>query len=238
MIQVKTFYAHNDLRNYSYIIVDDQTAKAWVIDPYEAGPMRDFIREHDLKLQGILNTHHHFDHIRGNAPLQEAFGAPVKTLRDQEEFLLDKESSLETLDTPGHTMDHQVFVWKHEGKPVALFSGDTLFNAGVGNCKNGGKVEVLFETTRRLIKELPPSTRLYPGHDYIQKNLEFAHSVDPGNTAVDQLLSVVRGQDVEQRKVMTLGEELGYNPFFRIDELREEAQLKTFKHLRSLRDNW
>lgn len=71
MIFVKTFYAQNDLRNFSYLIGDDQTGDCWIIDPYEARPMIDYIKKSSMNLNGILNTHQHFDHIRGNAELQE-----------------------------------------------------------------------------------------------------------------------------------------------------------------------
>jgi hydroxyacylglutathione hydrolase len=181
MIQVKMFYAFNDLRNYSYLIHDDQTGDAWVIDPYEAQPIIDYIKKSHLVLKGILNTHQHFDHIRGNAPLLEAFTTVVQKLPSGGKISLSSKHALETLDTPGHTMDHQVFIWQIENQPKALFSGDTLFNAGVGNCKNGGDVDMLFDTTQKLLQNLPPETLLYPGHDYVQRNLEFALSCDPDN---------------------------------------------------------
>ena len=245
MILVKTFYAYNDLRNYSYLILDDKSGESWVIDPYEANPMIDYIKKNRLVLKGILNTHQHYDHIRGNAPLIEAFHASAKKLKDTESIQLSDSYSLETLDTPGHTRDHQVFVWKENEKPLALFSGDTLFNSGVGNCKNGGDVNDLYKTTAELMK-LPETTLLYPGHDYRKRNLEFAHSVEPENKIIQEKLSALSGHPTQALAPVTLGEEKKVNPFLRLgsDEIRQTV-MKTdtndkelFIQLRSLRDKW
>lgn len=245
MILVKTFYAYNDLRNYSYLILDDKSGESWVIDPYEANPMIDYIKKNGLVLKGILNTHQHHDHIRGNAPLIEAFHSPVKKLKDAESIKLNDSYSLESLDTPGHTMDHQVFIWKEKERPIALFSGDTLFNSGVGNCRNGGDVNDLYKTTAELMK-LPENTLLYPGHDYRKRNLEFALSVEPENNVIKDKLADLSGHPTENMAPITLGEEKRVNPFLRLesDEIRQTV-MKTdtndkelFIQLRSLRDKW
>ncbi len=253
MIQVKTFYAHNELRNFSYAIYDDTTGDTWVIDPYEAQPVIDFIKQEGLYLKGILNTHQHFDHTRGNFPLQKIFSAPVKKLNNSDKIRLNEKHELETLDTPGHTFDHQAFIWKENGRPLAVFSGDALFNAGVGNCKNGGKVEILFETTQKLIHLLPEETVLYPGHDYVLRNLEFAKRCEPSNKDVESWLLRLDREVTEQGVFWSLKEEKKVNPFLRLDsqEIRQivldtphsiadERQLdeRLFFKLRGLRDSW
>jgi hydroxyacylglutathione hydrolase len=252
MIQVKTFYAHNDLRNFSYLLFNDQTGESWVIDPYEAGPIENYIRKNGLNLRGILNTHGHHDHVRGNGPLSEAFKSPIQKLHGGETIALDKDHGLSTMDTPGHTMDHQVFFLEKHGHKDALFSGDTLFNAGVGNCKNGGNIGDLFKTTQKLLK-LPADIILYPGHDYIQRNLEFAKSLEPENSHIEAELNEVKSEDVEKRRPRTLGEEFSVNPFFRLESheirqnmkenlnlLENETQIERnlFEKIRSLRDQW
>ena len=253
MIQIKQFYAHNELRNYSYLLFDDQTGKAWAIDPYDAQPFIDYIRKKRLDLQGILNTHQHFDHIRGNLPLQETFSCPIKKLVNAETILLDAEHELETLDTPGHTLDHQVFIIKKQLIPWALFSGDTLFNAGVGNCKNGGNPDTLFETTNKLIASLPDSTLLYPGHDYAQRNLEFARKLEPDNSEISHQFLKIHDIPAERRHPETLKIEKLVNPFLRLSSkdlrqqvlgkrisLEDEGHLERnlFKQIRTLRDSW
>lgn len=236
MILVKTFYAYNDLRNFSYLILDDETGHSWVIDPYEASTIENYIKKNGIKLKGILNTHQHFDHIRGNAPLVDAFQAPVRKLKNSETLDLGEGYFLETLDTPGHTMDHQVFLWKKEERPYALFSGDTLFNSGVGNCRNGGDVNLLYETTEKLLM-LPKDTLLYPGHDYRKRNLEFALSVEPENKDVQERLRELKEVKTEDLPPVTLQEEMKVNPFFRLPEQKENRR-ELFIQLRNLRDKW
>lgn len=253
MVQVKVFYAENELRNFSYLIYDDKTAEAWIVDPYEASPIIDYIQKNALVLQGILNTHQHHDHIRGNIPLIETFHSRVKKLSNHEKIKLNEKYQIESLDTPGHTLDHQAFLLNDGEKTLALFSGDTLFNAGVGNCKMGGDVELLFETTKHLLRKLPSSTILYPGHDYIKRNLEFALNLEPQNQNIHETLRRVKDEEITQRRHFTLGEERLLNPFLRLDseEIRQrfkneiyplengnEIERNLFKKIRKLRDVW
>lgn len=245
MILVKSFFAFNALRNFSYLVVNKSSGDAWVIDPFLAQPIADYIKKNGITLRGILNTHQHWDHIQGNASLAHEFNAPVKKLHHQESLKLDESFSLETLDTPGHTLDHQVFLWKKNAETLALFSGDTLFNAGVGNCRGGGDVNLLYETTEKL-KTLPASTLLYPGHDYRKRNMEFALSVEPENGHVREELKRLASVNTEELPPVTLGEELKVNPFFRLnsDEIKHSLTKATqnerelFIHLRHLRDQW
>ncbi len=253
MIQVKTFYAYNDLRNFSYLIYDDKTGESWVVDPFEARPMIDYIKKNSLVLNGILNTHQHFDHIRGNRPLKDAFGSPIRSLGNSEYIQLNPDFALESLATPGHTLDHQVFLLKEKNLVKALFSGDTLFNAGVGNCKNGGDVNLLYETTMMLMVALPADLLLYPGHDYIQKNLEFAQTLEPENKCIQEALIKVKDQPIENRRAEKLGDDFKVNPYFRLNsqEIRQklgvgvnsvedagELERDLFIKIRSLRDKW
>lgn len=247
MILVKTFYGYNELRNFSYLILDKNSGHCWIIDPYEARPIIDYIKKNGLIPKGILNTHQHFDHIRGNAQLEEEFSVPVRKLKNADSIKLDEGHLLETVDTPGHTMDHQVFVWKTKAGPWSLFSGDTLFNSGVGNCRGGGDVNALFHTTEKILRTLPPSTLLYPGHDYRKRNMEFAQKLEPENKKVREELGKLLEGNTEELPPVTLAEELKVNPFFRLnsEELRHSilknnnvSEKEVFIELRRLRDNW
>ncbi|MBA2405959.1 MAG: MBL fold metallo-hydrolase [Bdellovibrionales bacterium] len=251
MIQVKIFYAHNDLRNFSYLILDKNTGHSWVIDPYDEKPIIDYIKKESLTLSGILNTHHHWDHIRGNSALQTLFNCSVLT-REENQVKVDSHHLIRFVDTPGHTKDHVAFYWQRGQDVLALFSGDTLFNSGVGNCKGGGSVEALYETTNRL-KKLSDNVVLYPGHDYVLKNLLFAKSCEPENAEIDEALKMIRDADTEAGLAWTLGQEKKVNPFFRLNSaemqekiMQDEKELESehalernlFKKLRALRDNW
>ena len=161
-----------------------------------------------------------------------------------------KTVELECLDTPGHTMSH-VCVLSHTDMP-ALFSGDTLFNAGAGNCHNGGHPEELYETFVKQLDNLPDTTRLYPGHDYLLNNLEFTIDREPLNTKAKQLLSETKQQNPHDALITTLGLEKEVNTFFRlqspsvINTLRESfpslgenpSPKEVFLRLRELRNSW
>jgi hydroxyacylglutathione hydrolase len=252
MILVKTFYAHNDLRNFSYLITDEETGFSWAIDPFEADQFVHYIKKNDFVLKGILNSHQHFDHVRGNNKLVEKFNAPVVHLSHLDRIHLNSRHVIEVLETPGHTLDHKAFLWKENSSPIALFSGDTLFNSGVGNCHGGGDVNLLFDTTQGL-KKLPPSTLLYPGHDYRLRNLEFALSIEPENQKVKEELRRIRDEKTEELKPSSMAEEALVNPFLRLDsrEVRqnlkivrsplsgeEEIERRLFIELRQKRDKW
>lgn len=243
MIQVKIFYAFNDLRNFSYLILDKATGESWVIDPFDEKPIIEYIKKESLTLTGILNTHHHWDHIKGNSALQNLFNCSVLTKADHQ-IDLGNHHLVKFLETPGHAPEHLAFSWQRGAEELALFSGDTLFNAGVGNCKSAGaSVEALFETTNRL-KKMRDEMVLYPGHDYVLKNLMFAKACEPENKDIDEALKFIRDADTENGIEWTLGQEKKVNPFFRLDspEIHQtqniQDQRNLFIKLRSLRDNW
>ena len=135
---------------------------------------------------------------------------------------------------------------------AALFSGDTLFNAGVGNCRGGGDPERLFETCAGQLARLPASTRIYPGHDYLVNNLRFTRHVESGNAAALAWLGRSEAVDAVERPVLTLAQECTVNSFFRLTEpglietLRQRVPAlpakptprEVFLALRELRNSW
>ena len=161
-----------------------------------------------------------------------------------------KTVELECLDTPGHTMCH-ICLRSHTERP-ALFSGDTLFNAGAGNCHNGGDPGLMYETFAKQLATLPDDTQVYPGHDYIENNLKFTLAREPDNAAAQERLPLVAGHDPARSAVTTLAEEKRFNTFFRLQspsviaglrerfpDLPERPDAKTvFLKLRELRNSW
>jgi hydroxyacylglutathione hydrolase len=157
---------------------------------------------------------------------------------------------LEVLDTPGHTMSH-VCLLSHTDWP-ALFCGDTLFNAGAGNCHNGGHPAELYKTFSEQFAKLPPSTLIYPGHDYIENNLRFTLNREPDNKSAREMLDRLTDQDPDSAYIATLEVERQINTFFRltsptlIAKLREAFpdlpdkpdQRTVFLKLRELRNTW
>src|SRR6185436_6647729 len=106
-------------------------------------------------------------------------GGVDRGLRAGDVIRVGKTVELECLDTPGHTMSH-VCLLAHGDKP-AIFSGDTLFNAGAGNCHNGGHPAELYATFANQLSRLNDATRVYPGHDYLVNNLRFTLDREPDN---------------------------------------------------------
>jgi len=157
---------------------------------------------------------------------------------------------LEALDTPGHTMSH-VCLLSHTDTP-ALFCGDTLFNAGAGNCHNGGHPSELYQTFAGQLAKLPDKTLVYPGHDYIANNLGFTLDREPDNKKAQQMLPQMRDQDPSRALVTTLALEKEINTFFRLHSPTVIARLReafpdlpdnpdakmVFLKLRELRNRW
>jgi hydroxyacylglutathione hydrolase len=221
-------------------------------------------RSRGWNITQIVNTHEHADHTAGNAALKEATGARIlahagaaakiggvdQGLHRGDVIRVGRSVELECLDTPGHTMTH-VCLLAHADQP-ALFSGDTLFNAGAGNCHGGGHPEALYESFATQLARLPESTRLYPGHDYLTNNLAFTLDREPGNDAAAALLARTQALAATDMPITTLGEEKTFNSFFRLQnpviiarlrerfpELPEAPTPKdVFLCLRLLRNSW
>ena len=162
-----------------------------------------------------------------------------------------KTVELLALDTPGHTMSHVCLLSQTDAP--ALFCGDTLFNAGAGNCHNGGHPNELYETFASQLDGLPDSTRIYPGHDYITNNLAFTLDREPDNQAAADLLADLKSShDPAAAMVTTLGQEKAFNTFFRLTSPAVIARLReafpelderpspreVFLRLRELRNSW
>ncbi len=138
------------------------------------------------------------------------------------------------------------------GDTPALFCGDTLFNAGAGNCHNGGHPNELYTTFAGQLDKLPDATLVYPGHDYIARNLGFTLDREPDNAKAKAMLPQMEKQDPGRALVTTLGLEKEVNTFFRLTspsvirrlreafpDLPEKPDQKTvFVKLRELRNKW
>lgn len=258
MIEVLPIFTNSPLCNYSYLIYSQRTGEVYCVDPYNAPLIITHIKKFGLKLKGIFNTHEHGDHTEGNLELKEETKCLVyghknakgkipgldKTLEEGDICFSVEEESIEVWDTPGHTFSHLSFVHKNPKTVLGIFSGDTLFNAGVGNCFRGGDVNVLYDTMESKYVNLPDSCLLYPGHDYWENNLAFAAHVEPNHTFRETFQKTRK-----DHLISTIGWERQLSPFFRRDSISLKNRLtelgetitddrSVFLTLRKLRDRW
>jgi hydroxyacylglutathione hydrolase len=237
-MQVIHIYANNMLRNFTYILRKED--RVFNIDPFASEPVEAYLKSNNLMLEGILNTHQHYDHIQGNKALQMEYSCPV--IKD-EYIRFDDESYIKRIQTPGHTADHVSFVYYEDGVERIIFCGDTIFNGGVGNCKNGGDAGVLYNSVTNIYKEFSPQAMIYTGHDYRLNNLKFAKSIWPENAGIDDLMNwEEENQKQKKYEFSSLEVEFEINPFFNLEVFRKKYDLEndkdTFVYLRRLRDQW
>jgi hydroxyacylglutathione hydrolase len=261
---IERVWTANSLRNFNYLVACPETGEALAIDPLAWKLCLDAARAHGWTITQILNTHEHGDHTGGNAGLVGAtraqllahagaasrIGGVDRGLSRGDVIRVGRTVELECLDTPGHTMAH-ICLLARTGQP-ALMCGDTLFNAGAGNCHNGGHPERLYETFATQLARLPDETRVFPGHDYLARNLEFTLDREPSNEDAAALLVEARRHDPATARVTTLAEEKRVNTFFRLQnpaiiarlrerfpDLPEKPDARTvFLRLRELRNSW
>lgn len=261
---VEQIWTANAYRNFNYLIACPETGEALAVDPLDHRKCLAAAKARGLDITQILNTHEHGDHIGGNGPMVEATGAKILAhanaggrIPNMDEGLeagdvvrVGRTVELEALDTPGHTMSHVCLLSRTE--EPALFCGDTLFNAGAGNCHNGGHPRELYQTFVQQLVRLPDATRIYPGHDYWENNLGFTLDREPDNAKAAELLAQMQGRDPDDALVSTLGLEKEVNTFFRLaspsviaklceafPDLPEPLDPQTvFLKLRELRNRW
>ena len=261
---VEQIWTGNAYRNFNYLIACPDSGEAMAIDPLDYQKCLSRAKDKGWEITQILNTHEHGDHTGGNKPMIEATGAKLLAHRNAKDSIdgidvglaagdVVKVGSVEllALDTPGHTMSH-VCLLSQTDTP-GLFSGDTLFNAGAGNCHGGGHPEELYETFARQLSELPDSTLVYPGHDYITNNLEFTLDREPDNASAAALLEELStSHDPDQALITSLAQEKEINAFFRLTNPTVIARLReafsdlpddpsareVFVKLRELRNQW
>jgi len=263
-MHVEQIWTGNAYRNFNYLIVCSETGEALAVDPLDHEKCLAAARREGWEITQILNTHEHGDHTGGNKPMIAATGAKLlahhnaggridgidRGLAAGDRIKVGKTVDLECLDTPGHTMSH-ICLLSRTDQP-GLFSGDTLFNAGAGNCHNGGHPDELFDTFEQQLEKLGDSTLIYPGHDYLLNNLAFTLDREPDNSVAADLLDECKNQDPDSALVTTLAQEKQINTFFRLQnssvvakladdfpEIGDNPDARTvFLKLRELRNSW
>ena len=242
--------------NFSYIIYDEETSLAAVVDPSEAQPIIDEIEKNNLKLKYIFNTHHHYDHVGGNSILKEKYNCKVVGYEMDKNRIPEIDIKLndnqkwknelfecEILHVPGHTSGHISIYIKQLN---ALFTGDTLFSLGCGRIFEGTYDE-MYNSLEKL-KKFPKNTQIYCGHEYTKKNADFCLSIDTKNSKLINKISQIDERIKSNKATIpsNLEDELKCNIFLKSDNLEIQKRLginsgnpiETFKKLRELKDNF
>jgi len=242
--------------NYAYIIIDNNSKTIGVVDPSEAEPIAFFLKKKNLKLNYILNTHHHFDHIGGNNKLKKMYNAKVVgffgdkhripgidiTLKDGERWNFSN-TTIKILHIPGHTLGHICFFFEKE---KIAFTGDTLFSLGCGRIFEGYHKQMLNSLNK--IKELPKETMIYCGHEYTYKNAEFCMKYDKDNINLKKKFEKIKKLRLKNLPTIpsVLDDELKSNIFLRCNQndlkikinMKNEEDFKVFKKVRDLKDSY
>ena len=228
--------------NYSYLIIDETNNLACIVDPSEASPVIDYLKNKNINLKYILNTHHHFDHIGGNKELKKKYNSIVVGFKHDSERIPEIDICLEDneiwksdnfvakiIHVPGHTKGHICF---HFYKDKLLFTGDSLFSLGCGRVFEGTN-EQMFSSLNKF-KAMPLDTQIYCGHEYTLNNSKFCIKYDPENLNLQKKIYHIEIKLNNSLPTIpsTLKEEMDCNIFLRAKDV------KTFSKLRDLKDNF
>jgi len=242
--------------NYSYLIHDKISNTVAIVDPSEFIPCDTIISKNYKKLDFILNTHHHYDHVGGNEELKKKYNSKVlgfendknripqidTVLKDNQEFKIGT-LNFTTIFIPGHTRGHVAFYFKKER---VVFTGDTLFSLGCGRVFEG-TYKQMFQSLNKL-KNLPGETKVYCGHEYTFKNLEFCLKFNPNNDFLKKKKNDIKLSLKNKKPTIpsTIADEIKGNIFFRVNDpdikkainLENSPDIEIFTKLRDLKDNF
>ncbi|MBO3461921.1 hydroxyacylglutathione hydrolase [Aetokthonos hydrillicola Thurmond2011] len=246
--------------NYIFLLHDVKQNTAAVVDPAEAEPVLKKLKELKAELVAIFNTHHHHDHVGGNNQLIQHFpqltvygGAEDKgRIPGQKVFLQHGDrvhfgdQIAEVFFIPGHTRAHIAYYFPpiQSGETGDLFCGDTLFAGGCGRLFEGTPQQMV--NSLSILRSLPDNTRVWCAHEYTQKNLQFALTVDGGNTDLLSRYDQVKASRSRSEATVPslLGEEKLTNPFLRWDQptlqsvTNSHEPVQTFARLRGMKDKF
>ena len=241
-MRVHQIFTDSPLRNFSYLLEGER--EVYCIDPHYPKQILGELKRIGKDLTAIINTHEHLDHHCGNSEVVAATGCAVlahekargrisgvdRFLKSDEIIHLGKKDQLIVLDTPGHTFAHVSLLARTSDNISSVFTGDTLFNGGVGNCYNGGDVETLYRTISSHFQSMGNRILLYPGHEYMENNLLFTLACEPQNKDAKDLLLRYRKKK-NGFFVNDMGMEKKINVFLRADK-------QSFIRFRRLRNKW
>jgi len=241
--------------NYAYILVDEPSNEAAIVDPFDVAKVTMAADRHGVSIVAAITTHHHHDHSGGNKDFADKFPqariyggsdqipALTELVTDKSEFKLGKKTLIRCLATPCHTKDSICYYAADIDKPQpgVVFTGDTLFIAGCGRFFEGSAEQM--DDALTYLGTLPDDTIVYNGHEYTAGNLAFGKSIDPDNEAIHRLADLVK-QNAITTGLTTIKDEKQWNVFMRLgsDAVRNATLATTpgdiMKSLRDKKNNF
>ena len=240
--------------NYAFLIHDEASGRTALVDAPEAAPIRAELDRRGWRLDDILITHHHADHVQAIAELREGArvignatdrhrlppldlavlpGDPLEVCGD----------GVTVIDTPGHTIGHVSY---HFPRSALAFTADTLMALGCGRLFEG-TAQQMWDSLLKL-RALPPDTTICSGHEYTEANGRFALTVDPENDRLRDRLARVRAARSRNEPTVpsSLLEEIETNPFLRADDpvlksamgMADRPDAEVFGAIRSAKDSF
>jgi hydroxyacylglutathione hydrolase len=253
-LKIEQFPCRED--NFGVLIHDPVSNLTASIDAPDAAAIRDKLEETGWKLDRILTTHHHQDHVEGNLALKEEFGCSITGPAGEADRIPGIDDAVKgtdtfifggwqvrVIDTPGHTLGH-ISYWIPEA--AVVFVADTLFALGCGRVFEGTP-EMMWESLEKL-HALPDQTTVYCGHEYTEANARFAVTIEPDNQELQQRFEEIKRLRADGKATLptTIGLEKRTNPFLRVNErsvrshidMENAAPAQVFAEIRKRKDNF
>lgn len=242
--------------NFCVLIHDTTSGLTAAIDAPEFDPIKHRLAERGWRLDRILVTHHHADHVEGILPLRQATDCSViapaagadkipgvdGTVKEGDVIPFGA-YEIRVIETPGHTLDHVSY---YIPAAKVAFTADTLFALGCGRVFEG-TFPMMWNSLEKLMA-LPDDTTIYCGHEYTQSNARFALTIEPANSDL-----ILRAREIDALRAegkstlpTTMALEKRTNPFLRVDEpavrdllgMPEATRAEVFGEIRTRKDNF
>ncbi len=241
--------------NYSYLIYEKKSNIVSIVDPSEFTACDRVINKYK-RLDFILNTHHHADHVGANLELKKKYNSKILGSELDKDripgidiFLKENQKQkignleFKVIFIPGHTKGHIGFFFSKE---KIVFTGDTLFSLGCGRVFEGTHEE-MFNSLNK-IKNLPTDTIIYCGHEYTKSNLNFCLKYDSKNNFLKEKKTDIQKKLSSNQPTIptTLSQEIRTNIFLRCNDpeikhtlgLKNSSEVEVFSKLRDLKDSF
>ena len=222
--------------NYAYLVIDETTNQAAIVDCADAAPVLARVRAARVHCVALLPTHHHYDHIGGNDDLLKTGALTVYGYRGEAQRIPGCNREVgdgdeirvgnlvaRVLFIPAHTSGHVAY---HFAREQVVFTGDTLFAGGCGRLFEGDAAMMLASLSKLMA--LPDDTQVYCGHEYTEKNLRFALTLEPHNAALRAKHEWAQAQERAGQPTVptTIASEKATNPFLRWRSPELQATLR------------